>query len=322
MLNKNWISAYDIFQDGWPLLRRLFSGRSPAKKEAAPKHSDSDGGGSETITENAAQAGELYSLLAWLSSLWIDDKTRALEYRPKPAEAFIFPRVVAQLPPGAINRFMQTIAVEVVPVKYKKTTGFTEVRDPQNPSKVKKPPIFAEWEDMRNVKGEQIANAVTWLVTVAQGTEDERVAAVAKALQDTHVLDNIKDEAAAGLKATAEKTEQLAKVSTKNIDTWMHLFRAWRKVGWKKLQEIRRLPTVHAAHEAIAEAAEGQAKLDAHEAFQDVLVDAATAYIQSDEYAKDRLSQQTREGVTRRLALWIIAGGGVVIILALIIIAH
>jgi hypothetical protein len=217
---------------------------------------------------------------------------------------------------------MQTIAVEVVSVKVKKTTGFTDVKDPKDPSKMKKAPVYSEWEDMRNIKGEQIANAVTWLVTIGPGTETERIEKVAKSLQDIHILDNAKDATAAGLKATADKAEQLAKLGAKQIDTRMHLFRAWRRLGWKKLQEIHRLPAVNAAREAIAAAAEGQATLDAHEAFQDALVEAATVYLQSDECVQDRLSQKTREGATHRLALWIIAGGGVVVILALISIAH
>ena len=234
-------------------------GQSPVTKGTEPPK------GTEVIQENKAQEGELFALLAWLQSLWIDGKTRALDYRPKPEEAHFFPAIVAALPNGAAKRLMQTTAVKVETVKMKKTTGFTEVRDPKDPSKVKKTPVFAEWEEQRNITGEQIANALTWLVTIGQGTEAERIKAVADILQSLTILKNSTD--------TMADLGKTAKIVQKEADTLSHEWRARLKLRFnsKRYAKLMGTPVLVAKRaeiEAAKAAEEHDACLRLHEEYQ------------------------------------------------------
>lgn len=189
---------------GLGVIRYIFG-----KREATPKSSEGGPGGPETIAENASREGELNSLHIWLSTLWVDDATRAINYQVKPEECDLFEKIVAKLPNGAITMLLRTIAAEVTPIHHQKTTGNTEIEDPKNPAKVKQIPILVKWEELTGLKGQQVVNALTWRATVGQGTEDERVEAVAKTLLGMHVLDNAKDTAAAGLNATKEKAAKV-----------------------------------------------------------------------------------------------------------------
>lgn len=210
-------SAWDIYQSFIrPALQLLRGGRFSAPQPDS-KGGANTSGGAEVIQENKAQEGELYALLAWLSTIYMGDDDNArciLEYRVKRAELHIFPKLVDVLPPGAVKRLMQTVAVEVTTVKRKKTTGFTQHKDPRDPSKSKSTPITSEWDDKLNLKGQQVISGLTWLV-MNQGsdTEEKRIAAIAKTLQDLRILENAEDKRAAALKATADKSgEALAKI--------------------------------------------------------------------------------------------------------------
>lgn len=237
---------------GWMNVLGIGRKRSNANEpRSQPDHS-----GPEVIQENKAQEGELYSLLAWLSTLHVDDSDNSpciLEYRVKRAENGIFPKLVDALPHGAVRRLMQTVAVEVTTVKRKKTTGFTQHKDPKDPGKSKQTPITSEWDDKLNLKGQQLINAITWLV-VNEGsdTEDKRIAAIAKKLQSLTVLENAEDKAAAAFKATNDKRKEVWQQIKDwwikgNRDTRIHT--AWAKVVLNDDVAIQRILTSQGALE-------------------------------------------------------------------------
>ncbi len=186
-------------------LYRWIAGSKNVKAESAKIPSSPPG--PQVISENREQEGELYALLAWLSTLYMADGTCALEYKVAATEAHIFPKVVAALPPGAIKRLMQTVAVEVTTIKRKKTTGFTQHKDPKDPTgqRTRETPIVSEWDEKLNQKGAQVISALTWLVTSGKGAEAKRIKAVAETLQSLHILDNLEDKAAVAAKAAADK---------------------------------------------------------------------------------------------------------------------
>lgn len=266
VMEKGWLSGGDLLQAA-KAAAEFFQGRksnaAPQPKAAAADH------GPQAIDENKRQQGELFALHGWLSSLWIDDKTSALEYRVKPDEAHIFPKIVAALPSGAIRRLMQTIAVEVTVIKRKKTTGFTDVKDPRDPAKVKKAPILSEWEETMNLKGQQVVSALTWLVIKdASPKEDERIKAVAETLQSFRILDNLEDTA----KDKADEVWSKLKTWYGDNDSRIHVFLAKVATNRETVNRILASPRAEELWRAVETAATPEEKRERHEVFQAYLL--------------------------------------------------
>lgn len=265
-------SAWDIYQSVVKPALNAFRGRGNTPSAESKKSGAETG--SETIQENRAQEGELYALLAWLSTIHMDDGDNArsiLEYRVKRTELHIFPKLVDALPPGAVKRLMQTVAVEVTTVKRKKTTGFTQHKDHKDPSKSKQTPITSEWDDKLNLKGQQVISALTWLVTnQGSDTEDKRIAAIAKTLKDLRILENAEDRAMAAAKATADKAgewQRQWKEYYGKHDTALHELAALLATDRETLRRITESERAKELRAAVEAAPEGERRAR-HEAYQ------------------------------------------------------
>ncbi len=300
------------------------------RKRNAPPTEPKSQSGTETISENKVQEGELYALLAWLSTIHMDDTNNSrciLEYRAKRTELHVFPKLVDALPPGAVKRLMQTVAVEVTTVKRKKTTGFTQHKDSRDPSKSKQTPITSEWDDKLNLKGQQVIGALTWLV-MNQGsdTEDKRIAAIAKTLQSLRILDNLEDKTAAGTRAAKDKADEVwAKLKDwyGDYDSRVHVFLATVATNRETVNRILSSPEAIRLMAAI-EAAPAEQKRQCHEAFQAFLLQRvreiqnpdspAIARHQAREAGQSTPEERARKDVwLTKLLIGIIIGGLIVL---------
>lgn len=226
-------SLWDLYQSfGRPALEMLRRGNGRA---AETKPADASAG-TETLKENAAQLGELYALIAWLSSMQMDDGKSILDYRAKgKGEIKLFPMLITALPPGAVKSLMRTVAVEVMTVRTKETTGFTRHADPKDPAKPgKETPVVSEGERKFNEKGPQVIGALTWLIkNQNEDTDEKKVEAVAKILIDLRLLENFEDKRDAAVKKAAKTLGDLKEAGLKwwydgYRDTWIQI--KW--AGW------------------------------------------------------------------------------------------
>jgi hypothetical protein len=250
---KNWSAFSSLARGGLS----SFMGKKPAGTEghAAPTE----------VAENAMQAGELQSLLGYLSAVHSKDGKKVTEYQVATKDRDLYPAIVKAMKPGARKLLMQTLGVQTIPVRKRRVVGYTEH---EVNGKVVRSPETEETTEVVNLAGPQITSALTWFALQGGGTQEARVKRVVEMLETFGIFQSKKD----ALKELGLKSSEEIKRFMGWLDTHAQVTIALLTLGPKQLQDFLDRPECDQALADIEAEDDLDQKRILQEAFQGLLV--------------------------------------------------
>lgn len=250
---KNWSAFSSLARGGLS----SFMGKKPAGTEGHTMPTE--------VAENAMQAGELQSLLGYLSAVHSSDGKKVTEYQIKPKDSDLYPAIVKEMKPGARKLLMQTLGVQTIPVRKRRVVGYTEH---EVNGKMVRSPETEETTEVVNLAGPQITNALTWFALQGGGAKEVRVKRVVEMLETFGIFNSKQD----ALKELGLKSADELKRFKGWLDTHAQVTMALLTLGPKQLQDFLDHPTCDRALSAIKAEGDLDRKRLLQEAFQGLLV--------------------------------------------------
>lgn len=250
---KNWSAFSSLARGGLS----SFMGKKPAGTEG--------GTGPIEVAENAMQAGELQSLLGYLTSVHSSDGKKVTEYQIRPEDSDLYPAIVKAMKPGARKLLMQTLGVQTIPVRKRRVVGYSEH---EVNGKVVRAPETEETTQVVNLAGPQITSALTWFALQGGDTKKVRVERVVEMLETFGIFNSKQD----ALKELGLKSAEEIKRFKGWLDTHAQVTMALLTLGPKQLQDFLDRPACDRALAEIRNEADLDRKRVLQEAFQGLLV--------------------------------------------------
>lgn len=250
---KNWSAFSSLARGGLS----SFMGKKPAGTEGST--------GPTEVAENAMQAGELQSLLGYLTAVHMDDGKKVTEYQVVANDRNLYPAIVKAMKPGARKLLMQTLGVQTIPVRKRRVVGYT---DHQVNGKTVRSPETEETTEVINLAGPQITSALTWFAIQGGGTEEDRVKRVVEMLETFGIFQSKQD----ALKELGLKSAEELKRFKGWLDTHAQVTMAILTLGPKQLQDFLDRPACDQALAEIRDEDDLDRKRVLQEAFQGMLV--------------------------------------------------
>ncbi len=223
------------------------------------------GSGPTEVAENAMQAGELQSLLGYLTAVHSSDGKKVTEYQVATKDRDLYPAIMKAMKPGARKLLMQTLGVQTIPVKKRRVVGYTEH---EVNGKIVRSPDTEETTEVVNLAGPQITGALTWFALQGGGTKEVRVKRVVEMLETFGIFNSKQD----ALKELGLKSPEEIKRFVGWLDTHAHVAVAALTLGPKRLQDFLDHPACDQALAAIKAEGNLDRKRILQEAFQGLLV--------------------------------------------------
>lgn len=230
---KNWSRFSGLARGG---LSSLLGNKKPAGTEGSS--------GPTEVAENAMQAGELQSLLGYLTAVHSRDGKKVTEYQVETKDRDLYPAIVKAMKPGARKLLMQTLGVQTIPVKRRRIVGYTEH---EVNGKMVRSPETEETTEVVNLAGPQIISALTWFALQGGGAKEVRVKRVVEMLETFGIFNSKQD----ALKELGLKSSDEIKRFLGWLDTHAHVVTAVLTLGPKRLQTFLEHPGCDRALAAI-----------------------------------------------------------------------
>lgn len=250
---KNWSAFSSLARGGLS----SFMGKKPAGNEGHATPTE--------VAENAMQAGELQSLLGYLSAVHSSDGKKVTEYQVRDEDRDLYPAIMKGLKPGERELLMRTLGVQTIPVRKRRVVGYTEH---EVNGKIVRSPETEETTEAINLAGPQITSALTWFALQGGGTEKARVEHVVEMLRTFGIFQSKKD----ALKELGQKSSEEIKRFMGWLDTHAQVTMALLTLGPKQLQDFLDRPECDRALADIKAARNLNRKRILQEAFQGLLV--------------------------------------------------
>lgn len=250
---KNWSAFSSLARGGLS----SYLGKKPAGTEGHSAPTE--------VAENAMQAGELQSLLGYLTAVHSSDGKKVTEYQIRPEDSGLYPAIVKAMKPGARKLLMQTLGVQTIPVRKRRVVGYSEH---EVNGKMVRSPETEETTEVVNLAGPQITSALTWFVLQGGDTQVIRVNRVVEMLETFGIFNSKQD----ALKDLGLKSAEELKRFKGWLDTHAQVTMALLTLGPKQLQDFLNRPESDRALSAIKAEADLDRKRVLQEQFQALLV--------------------------------------------------
>ncbi len=250
---KNWSAFSSLARGGLS----SYLGKKPAGTEGHSAPTE--------VAENAMQAGELQSLLGYLTAVHSSDGKKVTEYQIRPEDSGLYPAIVKAMKPGARKLLMQTLGVQTIPVRKRRVVGYSEH---EVNGKMVRSPETEETTEVVNLAGPQITSALTWFALQGGDTQVIRVNRVVEMLETFGIFNSKQD----ALKDLGLKSAEELKRFKGWLDTHAQVTMALLTLGPKQLQDFLNRPESDRALSAIKAEADLDRKRVLQEQFQALLV--------------------------------------------------
>ena len=250
---KNWSAFSSLARGGLS----SYLGKKPAGTEGHSAPTE--------VAENAMQAGELQSLLGYLTAVHSSDGKKVTEYQIRPEDSGLYPAIVKAMKPGARKLLMQTLGVQTIPVRKRRVVGYSEH---EVNGKMVRSPETEETTEVVNLAGPQITSALTWFALQGGDTQVIRVNRVVEMLETFGIFNSKQD----ALKDLGLKSAEELKRVKGWLDTHAQVTMALLTLGPKQLQDFLNRPESDRALSAIKAEADLDRKRVLQEQFQALLV--------------------------------------------------
>ena len=250
---KNWSAFSSLARGGLS----SYLGKKPAGTEGHSAPTE--------VAENAMQAGELQSLLGYLTAVHSSDGKKVTEYQIRPEDSGLYPAIVKAMKPGARKLLMQTLGVQTIPVRKRRVVGYSEH---EVNGKMVRSSETEETTEVVNLAGPQITSALTWFALQGGDTQVIRVNRVVEMLETFGIFNSKQD----ALKDLGLKSAEELKRFKGWLDTHAQVTMALLTLGPKQLQDFLNRPESDRALSAIKAEADLDRKRVLQEQFQALLV--------------------------------------------------
>lgn len=266
-----------------------------------PPGTEGNGGPTE-VAENAMQAGELQSLLGYLTAVHSTDGKKVTEYQVETKDRDLYPAIMKEMKPGARKLLMQTLGVQTIPVKKRRVVGYTEH---EVNGKVVRAPETEETTEVVNLAGPQITSALTWFALQGGGTKKARVGRVVEMLETFGIFQSKQD----ALKELGLKSSKEIERFMGWVDTHAHVVTAVLTLGPKRLQDFLNHPECNRALAAIKAEANLDRKRLLQEEFQNLLITEGNRVVNEKKEDYNRFSKRNWKIVAGAFVLTVMVTG-------------